>query len=283
MLKSYASSLACLGSALLLAAVAPACGSSTNSGSGFTKGTGNNGNNNNNNGDDTSGDDGGSGQTGPVLSNNDSGAPPDFGDAGCANATATTSKQPVYIEFVLDGSGSMQQDNKWTAATGALNSIFGNMGTTNDPGVAAGLIVFSDTKNPTLNNLLAEGPYPTNVDVPIAQVDATQAAKLQARFAPPDSYSGGTPTGIALGVTGTNSTGGYGTVAAFTPTGTLAPGGKRVVVLITDGVPEGDLCDISGTNYTGNPCVTYAASELSSKQNRNLRHRRRRLPLCAAR
>lgn len=35
-----------------------------------------------------------------------------LGDAGCATATAEAKRQPAYLLFVLDGSGSMKQQNK---------------------------------------------------------------------------------------------------------------------------------------------------------------------------
>src|SRR6185312_13036067 len=70
-------------------------------------------------------------------------APPISG-SGCATASAVAKRQPVYLEFVLDGSGSMDSDNKWTAVVPALQSIFTQMKTEADPGVGAGLIVFSD-------------------------------------------------------------------------------------------------------------------------------------------
>ena len=58
-------------------------------------------------------------------------------------------EQPVAMEFILDGSGSMNDSNKWTAATAALTSIFNDMATKNDPGLYAGLIIFSDANDKT--------------------------------------------------------------------------------------------------------------------------------------
>src|SRR5438132_5381456 len=45
-------------------------------------------------------------------------------DSGCATATAETHKDPVYLLFIVDGSGSMMSDNKWTAESQALDAIF---------------------------------------------------------------------------------------------------------------------------------------------------------------
>src|SRR5580704_15173808 len=75
--------------------------------------------------------------------------------AGCATASSEAKRQPVYLLFVLDGSGSMSQDNKWTAVVPALQSIFAQMASAGDTGIGAGLIVFSDTNDPTTGS----GPY----------------------------------------------------------------------------------------------------------------------------
>ncbi len=152
-------------------------------------------------------------------------------DASCATATATATRQPVYMSFVLDGSGSMLDDNKWTAVVAALDSIFDDFKTKADPSFGAGLITFSDKKDTTCGSLFGgcTGPYPTAVDVPIAFVDATQHSKLRARI-DSSNAKGDTPTQAAL-------TGAYAAFEAFTPSGQLATGGKKVLVILTDGVP----------------------------------------------
>jgi len=184
------------------------------------------------------GDGGGSGEGG-VL-----------GDAGCATATAQATKTPVYIVFILDGSGSMKQNNKWVAATGALEAIFSDMQTKADPGVGVGLIVFSDT----LDKTHASGPYPEpGIDVPINFVGAAQDSALNARLS--GQPSGDTPTGTAL-------KGGYGELETYVAMTPLPPGGQKVLVLITDGVPT-DNCAQNGGSYTTNACVVEAAGELT--------------------
>jgi hypothetical protein len=57
--------------------------------------------------------------------------------------------------------------------------------------------------------------------------------------------------------------GGYGEMEAFGPMAPLQPGGQKVVVLITDGVPTDRTCDLgsAGPDYTKNPCVVLAATE----------------------
>src|SRR5882672_8243647 len=113
-------------------------------------------------GDDDSGSSGGSNTFGGDDSGVSMGTP--LGGAGCATASSEAKRQPVYLLFVLDGSGSMDQDNKWTAVVPALQSIFAQMASAGDTGVGAGLIVFSDTNDPTTGS----GPYPSSADVSIA-------------------------------------------------------------------------------------------------------------------
>jgi hypothetical protein len=172
-----------------------------------------------------------------------------LGDAGCATATAKASKSPVYLLFILDGSGSMSQNSKWTSATAALKAIFSDMQMKADPGIGVGLIVFSDSNDPTGGN----GPYPNaGVDVPINFVGAAQDSALSNRMN--GGPSGGTPTGSALA-------GGYAELENYVAMTPLPPGGQKVLVLITDGVPT-DNCSPGGS-YTSNACVMEAATELT--------------------
>ncbi|HTQ45620.1 MAG TPA: vWA domain-containing protein [Polyangiaceae bacterium] len=171
-----------------------------------------------------------------------------LGDAGCATASAKATKTPVYLLFVLDGSGSMSQDNKWTAATAALDAIFSDMQKAADTGVGVGLIVFSDSKDPTGGG----GPYPSSQDVGINFVGTAQQSLLNARLN--GGPSDGTPTGTAL-------QGGYSELENYMALTPLPPGGQKVLVLITDGVPT-DNCSPGGS-YTSNACVVEAGQELT--------------------
>jgi len=167
-----------------------------------------------------------------------------IGDAGCAKATAVAKKAPVYLLFVLDGSDSMSQENKWAAVVPALESIFTQMQSAADPGVAAGLIIF-DTG----------GPFPGSGDVSVAFVDAAQESALQMRLSTA-ALNLGTPTHAAL-------TGGYGELEMYQSKAPVMTGGKKVLVLITDGVPTDDCANLLGTgSYTTNACVELAAQEL---------------------
>ncbi len=217
------------------ALVAPGCGSSTPD-DGFDSGTGSG------NGDGTgSGGEGGLGFGGGGTTDSGGGGG-GLLDAACATATAKASRQPVYMLIVLDGSGSMGQQNKWVAIVPALDKIFDDIKTSNDTSFGIGLIAFSDQNDPTGGG----GPYPSNKDIPIAFVDSTQAAALHKRI-DNENPQGGTPTNTAL-------SGGYKELEAFTPTGMLQPNGKKVLVLMTDGVPS---------DSTTKQDVTLVTSELT--------------------
>ena len=194
---------------------------------------------------------GGSGRTvgrfGDEATPGESGVPD---GAGCATATAEAKRAAVTMVFILDGSSSMQQDGKWPAATQALEAIFADMQQQADPGVGVGLIVFSDTYDLTF----ASGPYPEpGIDVPVDFASAAQVSALDARLS--GQPEGDTPTGTAL-------QGGYGELEGYVATPPLSPGGQKVLVLITDGVPT-DWCAESGyDSYATNACVVEAGQEL---------------------
>ncbi len=173
-----------------------------------------------------------------------------LGDAGCATGMAEATREPVYLLFVLDGSGSMKQDNKWTAVVPALNSIFTQMQSAADTGVAAGLIVFSDSNDSTTGG----GPYPSMTDVPVAFVDMAHQSALAMRLS--GMPQSGTPTHAAL-------TGGYGDLESYVAKSPVQGGGKKVLVLITDGVPTDDCLSVAGlSNYSTNACIVEAGQKL---------------------
>jgi hypothetical protein len=191
---------------------------------------------------------GGGGDDGSVTTFGDGASVGVLGDSGCATATAKATKTPVYMVFVLDGSLSMTENSKWPAATQALQAIFTDMQKQADPGVAVGLIVFSDSKDSSFG----VGPYPGKADVPIGFVGGAQVGALNGRLGGQPLAT--TPTGAAL-------KGGYGELGGYVPLTPVPPGGKKVLILITDGVPT-DNCAQVGTNYATNACVVEAAQEL---------------------
>jgi hypothetical protein len=146
---------------------------------------------------------------------------------GCATGTAHATKDPIYLLMVLDGSGSMVTDEKWAAVVPALDLFIDDLHMQQDLSFGLGLTIFSDTNDATMGM----GPYP-NMDVPVAFVDDAQAARLHARL---DNTrpNGDTPT-LAV-IKGQSAA-----LASYTPAAPLLAGGKKALVLMTDGVPYPD-------------------------------------------
>jgi hypothetical protein len=180
------------------------------------------------------------------------------GEAGCATASARADRAPVYILFVLDGSSSMGQENKWPAAKGALEDLIGSV--SDDPSIGVGLIVFADTYDVTAKDSLNGGPYPEpGIDVPIGEVTVPASAAVVDRLSGFPAWN--TPTYFAL-------QGGYGELSSFVATAPLIPGGKKALVLLTDGVPTDTHCGTAGDagtgNYATNACVVMAAAQAAA-------------------
>ncbi len=163
-------------------------------------------------------------------------------DSGCATAAAATSKDPVYLEIVLDCSGSME-GAKWDAATGALQAIFDDMLAQNDTKLGVGLELFCDSFGTTP----AQYDKSTTAKVYPGYVDQAQHTALSAKLtASPPGISTPTYAGIV---------GGYHVLQAFQPQAPLEPNGKKVLVLVTDGVPDGAATEQQ-------QCITEATTEL---------------------
>jgi len=174
-------------------------------------------------------------------------------DGGCANATAEAKRTPVYMMLVIDGSGSMdgfdgtayvagereidpetttpRQDltnqatqssgKKWIAVRGALKAFFDGLAARPDPSLAVGMYLFSsNTAKPS-----------AQTDVAIGFVDATQATALKGRLSPPVYPAQGTP--LAAAVRGQRPI-----LTSYVPQAPVLPGGKYVMVMMTDGVPN---------------------------------------------
>ena len=209
--RALAVSLGTLSLSLGVASLAQGCGDSGDNGSQFVHFA-----------------DGGDGNDQPVP-NLDGSVPADL--AACATAKAQATKIPVYMLMILDGSGSMDNDNKWAAVVPALDAIFDDLKSKADPAFGVGFLIFADKNDATITDRSA-GPYNTT-DVPIAFVDATQHNKLRARL-DLTSPNLGTPTFEVL-------SGQYPVLEAFVPAAPLLPEGRKVLVLMTDGVPDPDM------------------------------------------
>lgn len=160
----------------------------------------------------------------------------------CAVAKGDARKLPVYMQIVLDGSGSMDVNDpskeadprdgnnrhgrKWIAAREALVNFYDALAAQGDPHFVVGKYVF-ETNNKKPSN---------QVDVPIGVVDSVQAGRLKQRILPPTFGDGGTPLCSAI----QNQ---IPFLKNYTPTSDVGTGGRRVMVIITDGIPSDAGCD----------------------------------------
>lgn len=160
---------------------------------------------------------------------------------GCATSTLVMARSPIFLEFVIDASGSMKGD-KWTALVAALDGIFDDMLVQADPKLGVGMLVFSDTKDATIGT----GPYPVTTangvdkynDVAIGYVDQAHRDALRRRVDAPVYASLLTPTLAAL-------KGGFSVLESLAPAAPLPRDGRKVLVLMTDGMPSDDGNDES--------------------------------------
>jgi uncharacterized protein YegL len=185
----------------------------------------------------------------------------------CATASADARRLPVYMQFIIDGSGSMdgfdgnnyiageretdplmasrQTGKKWIAVRDALAAFSDDLAAKNDPSFAVGLYLFSSTAVKSA----------TGVDVPIKFVDAAQSAALKARLAPPIFANGGTPLCASID-------GQLAVLKAYTPTAPVQAGGKYVLVAMTDGIPTDSkmacLASVTAAKTGAPPVATFA-------------------------
>ena len=151
--------------------------------------------------------------------------------ASCASATGKASRVPAYMLFVVDGSGSMANDNKWVAAADALKSVFDELKGLSSPSLAVGLTIFADRQDATISDFSA-GPY-SQIDVPLGFVGVPQHASLRSRVEMTEPYAG-TPTYEVL-------SGQYPLLNQYVPQSPIDVGGKKVLVFLSDGVPDPDM------------------------------------------
>lgn len=151
-------------------------------------------------------------------------------DATCAGTVVTLERAAVYMLFILDGSGSMLDPLapngptglKWQAARDAMVSFIDDAEKAHDTAFGVGLFLFDGTQS------VADF---TATDVGIDYVDATHAGQLRQRIKS-SSPQGGTPLKRAI-------EGQLGILTSFQPYTPLKKNGKRVLVIMTDGVPDG--------------------------------------------
>lgn len=142
----------------------------------------------------------------------------------CATSSASAEAPPVQFVFMVDKSGSMQDDGKWLAAVSALKSVFG--GSAVSKNLSASLQFF-----------------PMDSDALECSVPAYQAPAVAMTKLPATSFAtrldatipdGSTPTLPAL----------QGALAYAQQAKAQAGGAKVVVVLVTDGDPVGCNSDV---------------------------------------
>jgi len=208
--------------------------------------------------------------SGVVIEEVDSGTPPEDTGAdaghkttlaellalGCGHDYRSTTRDPILMSVVIDGSGSMdgivssngvlmyddaqrEQDpmatggrpdfflhaklaggmtttrsgKKWLALRGALNAFYDGIVADGDTAFDVGAYFFSD-------------PVTT---VPIGNVNAAQANLLKAQVNPPNfAYNSNTPLVVAM----------QSQIAALQSYGTAIVNAHRVMVVITDGLPN---------------------------------------------
>jgi Mg-chelatase subunit ChlD len=138
--------------------------------------------------------------------------------AACATQSATAEARPVYLVFMFDKSGSMNDNSKWTSAKAASKAFFTSA---QSAGISASLTFFPDQANPSCNASAYATPKVTMTALPSTsfgqQLDTQNVA-------------GGTPTLAAFQ--------GALTYAQATAAG-QGKDGKVAIVLVTDGIPEG--------------------------------------------
>ena len=165
----------------------------------------------------------------------------------CAATSAEANLIPVNMFIIFDKSGSMKDNNKWTNTTTALSDFF------KDPG-SAGLRV-------ALRFFPDDGCDDTACDINVCSQPLVALAPLTAAAAPADaqegkllaavgskSPGGGTPMYVALG----------GAEKWAADYQTAHPAEKTVVVLVTDGEPNG--CDENINHIASLAAATLAAS-----------------------
>lgn len=185
---------------------------------------------------------------------------------GTGNTCAATGEEanlvPINMFIMFDKSGSMLDNNKWTNSTKALIDFFKDQGSA---GLRVALRFFPDT-----------GCDATACSIDVCSAPLVPLASLSAADAPTDaqeealinavkskSPAGGTPMFVALG----------GAEQWATVYQTAHPSEKTVVVLVTDGEPNGcdenvsHIAKLAAEAKSTNNVLTYAVGLAGSNTN----------------
>jgi Mg-chelatase subunit ChlD len=186
---------------------------------------------------------GGGGSSGDLLGGSDGGSI--AADAACATSAAKAQQQPLDMYIMLDQSGSMRDQGKWTSVTGALNSFFTQP---TAAGIGVGLQYFG-LDNGGLGSSCTASDYATP-EIEIAALPGSASA-LSTSLGGHGPLSD-TPTFPAL----------QGAVDHAKTWANAHPGHVTIVVLATDGEPNSscddnltDIDNIASTAAAGNPKI----------------------------
>lgn len=180
-------------------------------------------------------------------------------DAACGTSSEEATLVPVNMLVMFDRSGSMNQNNKWPQASSALIAFFQDPGTA---GLRIALRFFPhDQPAAGCTNQGCNTNACSQLLVPIGAVtkdpapaDAQEAALVSAVQSSAPGNGGGTPMFAALG----------GAEQWATTHAAAHPNEKVVVVLVTDGLPNGcdenidNIAALASAARTSHGVLTYA-------------------------
>jgi Mg-chelatase subunit ChlD len=197
--------------------------------------------------------------------------------ATCAQSSSVATLEPLTMLVMMDDSGSMNDDDKWNQAAGALKTFFADPATA---GLRVGLRLFPSDQ-PTVGCTDTECDVDPEAAIAACSTPVVDIAALTAAAAPADAQeakllaaippnpqmkgdgSGGTPTSAAL----------QGAENIAVKYAAAHPSEKVVVVFVTDGEPVGcdenigHIAKIASDTLAQHAIETYVIGILGSNQN----------------
>ncbi|MFO0761149.1 MAG: vWA domain-containing protein [Byssovorax sp.] len=185
------------------------------------------------------------------------------GSDACATSSAEASLIPVNMFIMFDRSGSMKDNNKWGNATSALTAFF------EDPGTAGLRVALRFFPEGDCSNTACDVNACSQPAVPLAELtgdpapmDAQEKALVSTVEGKNTASGGGTPLSAALG-------GAEKWALAYQA---AHPVEKTVVVLVTDGAPNGcdeninHIAKLASDAFVASGVLTYAVGLVGSNQ-----------------
>jgi len=194
----------------------------------------------------------------------------------CAQSSSVAKLEPLTMLVMMDDSGSMNDDDKWNQAAGALKTFFADPATA---GLRVGLRLFPSDQ-PTVGCTDTECDVDPEAAIAACSTPVVDIAALTAASAPADAQeakllaaipanpqmkgdgSGGTPTSAAL----------QGAENIAVKYAGAHPSEKVIVVFVTDGEPVGcdedidHIAKIASDTLSQHAIETYAIGILGSNQ-----------------